>query len=347
MLQIDGSQGEGGGQVLRTSLALACLTQTPIQILNIRARRPKPGLQAQHLQAVRAAGAITQAKLSGDQLGAQSLYFAPGPIQAGEYQFDIGTAGATTLVLQTVLFPLCFAERVSHLTITGGTHVPWSPAFPYLTWNWLPCLREMGVRATVNLERAGFYPQGGGRVRAEIHPAGMLAPLHWTERGAPRGVRALSGAANLPGHVNQRQIARLRAGLGAQVSVESQELFAPSPGSVAVALAEFERGRGCFVGLGKKGKPAEAVAKEALTGLTKFLASPATVDAHLADQLLLPCALASGVSEFTTPEVTQHLLTNAAVIEQFGVAEISIRGRVGAPGQVRVKGQTKAQTLQR
>lgn len=336
MRQIDGSQGEGGGQVLRTSLALACLTQTPIQILNIRARRPKPGLQAQHLQAVRAAGAITRAKVSGDQMGSQSLYFAPGPVQAGEYAFDIGTAGATTLVLQTVFLPLCFAESVSHLTITGGTHVPWSPAFPYVEGNWLPCLREMGVNATVTLDRAGFYPRGGGRVRAEVHPGGALTPLQWMERGAPRGVRALSGAANLPGHVKQRQSARLRAALGKQGTVEIQELSAPSPGSVAVIFAEYENGRGCFVGLGKKGKPAEAVAEEAISGLNKFLASPSTVDEYLADQLLLPLAFATGPSEFTTVEITQHLLTNAAVIEEFGGAEIRIEGALGEFGRVTV-----------
>ncbi|GAB4579224.1 MAG: RNA 3'-terminal phosphate cyclase [Anaerolineales bacterium] len=336
MLQIDGSQGEGGGQVLRTSLALACLSQTPIQMIHIRARRPKPGLQAQHLQAVRTATAISQAKVSGDHLGSQSLYFAPGPIQAGDYHFDIGTAGATTLVLQTIFFPLCFANGVSHLTITGGTHVPWSPPFEYVNWHWLACLREMGVQATLTLDRAGFYPPGGGQIRAEIHPTRKLLPLQWAERGKQHGLRALSGAANLPTHVLHRQRERILTRLGKAVPVEVEEMSAPSPGSVVIALAEFERGRGCSVGLGKKGKLAEVVADEATNGLLGFLASPASVDEHLADQLLLPFALAEGVSEITTLKITPHLLTNAAVIEQFGQAKIKIEGQIGQFGRVEV-----------
>jgi RNA 3'-terminal phosphate cyclase (ATP) len=336
MLQIDGSQGEGGGQVLRTSLALACLTQTPIQLINVRARRPKPGLQAQHRQAVRAAAAISRAKLTGDKIGSQSLYFAPGPVQPGEYRFDIGTAGATTLVLQTVFLPLCFASDPSHLTITGGTHNPWSPVFHYLTWNWLPCLSEMGVEATLTLEKAGFYPPGGGMIRANIAPVRALKPLTWTERGVPRGVRGLSGAANLPAHVIQRQRDQVHARMDKSLTVETLEMNALSPGSVLLLLAEFEKGRGCYTGLGKRGKPAEAVADEAIHGMKRFLASSATVDEHLADQLLLPCALASGVSEFSTPEVTQHLLTNAAVIEQFDRAQITLEGQLGGPGRVRI-----------
>lgn len=336
MLQIDGSQGEGGGQVLRTSLALACLTQTPIQILNIRARRPKPGLQAQHLQAVRAAATISRAKVTGDQLHSQSLYFAPGSVQPGEYRFDIGTAGATTLVLQTIFFPLSFAGGTSTVAITGGTHNPWSPVFHYLDGVWMPCLREMGVEANVKLEKAGFYPPGGGMIRATLPPIRALNPLRWTERGVSRGIRGLSAAANLPEHVIQRQRGQVHTRLGKQIPVETLEMSAISPGSVLVLFAEFENGRGGFTGLGKKGKPAEAVADEAIHGVTKFISSPATVDEHLTDQLLLPCAFANGISEFTTPEVTQHLLTNAAVIEQFGVAKISVKGDVGSLGRVRV-----------
>ncbi len=336
MLQIDGSQGEGGGQVLRTSLALACLAQSPIQIFNIRARRPKPGLQAQHLQAVRAATAISHAKVSGDKLGSQSLYFDPGRVMPGDYRFEIGTAGATTLVLQTIFLPLCLAGGTSHVTITGGTHVPWSPAFHYLAWNWLTCVRQMGVQATLTLDKAGFYPPGGGQLRAIISPAQTLFPLQWTERGDLSGVRGLSAGANLPEHVIHRQRDRVRARLGKAIPVETLEMSAPSPGSMVLMMAEFARGRGASGSLGKKGKPAEVVADEAVDGLEKFLASPATVDAYLADQLLLPLAFANGISEFVTVEVTQHLLTNAAVIEQFARAQITIEGSLGDPGRVRV-----------
>ena len=334
MIQIDGSYGEGGGQILRTSLALACFTQTPLQIFHIRARRPKPGLQAQHLQAVRAAAAITRAKVSGDRLGSQSLYFEPGPVQSGDYHFDIGTAGATTLVLQTIFWPLCFAKDPSHVTITGGTHVPWSPAFHYLDWHWLACIRQMGARATLHLDRAGFYPPGGGQIRAVIHPVERLAPLHWTERGQVLGIRVLSGSANLPAHVTQRQQERAVQRLAQKINMERLEMPAPSPGSMLLLMAEFEKGRGCYVGLGKKGKPAEQVAEEAIRRLEKFLSASATVDEYLADQLLLPFALASGSSELVTAEVTPHLLTNAAVIEQFDRAKITIEGTSGQPGRV-------------
>jgi len=336
MLAIDGSQGEGGGQVLRTSLTLACLTQTPIQITNIRAQRPKPGLQAQHLQAVRAAAAISQAKVSGDKLGSQSLYFKPSPIRPGEYRFDIGTAGATTLVLQTIFLPLCFADGVSHVTITGGTHVSWSPAFHYLDGHWLPILHQMGIGASLKLDRAGFYPPGGGQIRAEIHPVENVMPIRWTERGQLLGIRGLSGSANLPAHVAQRQRDRAIQRLGKLVKIDLLAMSAPSPGSMLLLQAEYEQGGGCYIGLGKKGKPAEQVAEEAAASLEKFMVTPATTDEYLADQLLLPFALAGGVSEIHTVEVTRHLLTNAAVIEQFDRAAITIEGTLGLSGRVRV-----------
>jgi RNA 3'-terminal phosphate cyclase (ATP) len=336
MLYIDGSHGEGGGQVLRTSLALACLSQTSIQIINIRAQRPKPGLQAQHLQSVRAAAAICHAKISGDKAGSQSLYFEPNPIEPGEYRFDIGTAGATTLVLQTIFLPLCFAAGESRVTITGGTHVPWSPVFHYLDEHWLPCLRQMGVHATLHLDRAGFYPPGGGQIRAEIHPVEQLTPIEWTERGQLIEIRGVSAAAKLPAHVSQRQRDQARTRLGNKVKIETLEMFASSPGSMMLLLAEFQSARGCFFGLGKKGKPAEFVADEAVNGLENFLSTSATVDKFLADQLLLPFALANNISRIHTVEVTQHLLTNASVIEQFGQAKITIEGSPGNPAQVQV-----------
>jgi RNA 3'-phosphate cyclase len=336
MYKIDGSQGEGGGQVLRTSLTLACISQTSIQLTNIRAKRSKPGLQAQHLQAARAVAAISQAKVYGDKLGSQSLYFQPGPIQSGEYRFDIGTAGATSLVLQTILLPLCFADGVSYVTITGGTHVSWSPAFHYLERHWLPVLRHMGVRASLILDRSGFYPRGGGQIRAEIHPIKALTPLHWTDRGQLLEISGLSGAANLPAHVAQRQRDRAIQRLGEAAKIDILEMSAPSPGSMILLQADYERGGGCYVGLGKKGKPAERVAEEAVKSLEKFKVTPATVDEYLADQLLLPFALADGVSEIHAAKVTQHLLTNAAVIEQFSRATITVESILDFPGRVRV-----------
>ncbi len=338
MIRLDGAIGEGGGQVLRTALTLSCITAVPFTITNIRARRKKPGLRPQHLKAVQAAGEIAQARVQGARTGASELIFQPGKLRGGDFRFDIGTAGATSLVLQTVLLPLCLVGRASTVTITGGTHVPWSPSFHYLQWQWLPFLQKMGVRAQVFLDLAGFYPQGGGRIHANIQPAGQLHPLQLRERGALRAIHCLSMTANLPEHVLRRQADRVAQRLGKTypLRIETAQVKSRFKGTMLLLLAEFESGQACYFGLGKRGKPAEKVADEALDALERFMSTQATVDQYLADQLLLPLSLAEGESEYLTPEVTQHLVTNAAVIRRFLPVEIEITGEIGYPGRVRV-----------
>ena len=339
MLAIDGSLGEGGGQVLRTSLSLALMTRRSFTMKNIRRHRAKPGLMPQHLKAVEAAGAVGMARVQGAMLGSQDLVFEPTGIRPGEFHFDIGTAGSTSLVLQTLLPPLSFARASSRVSVTGGTHVPWSPCFHFLEWHWLPHMRRIGFQIRLELDAAGFYPRGGGCVRAVVEPAGKLAPLLLTHRGALKRIRGISGVAGLDIEVAQRQkrqaLRRLET-LSKPVEIEMVQLPSPSRGTFVLLLAEFESSQGCFCGLGARGKPAERVADEAADALLDFVGTAGAVDPHLADQLILPLALASGASELRTSRVTQHLVTNAAIVQMFLPVAIQIEGQIGQPGFVRI-----------
>ncbi len=341
MIHIDGAQGEGGGQVLRTSLTLSVLTQNPLHIINIRAKRSKPGLRPQHLTAVEACAAVSNARVQGAKIGSAELKFEPGPVQAGSYRFDIRTAGSSSLVLQTILLPLSAAAEPSTAAVIGGTHVPWSPCFHYLAWLWLPALEEIGFSASLKLKRAGFYPPGGGRIQSVIRPARELAPLEKIERGRLLKIRGLSAAANLPDHIAQRQRKQARRRLKdlCPVAIETAAVEAPSPGTFIVLLAEFEHSRCCYFALGKKRKPAERVADQAVDSLLAFLDTDGAIDPFLADQLLVPLALARGVSRFRTAQITRHLLTNAAVIEAFLPGTVEVLGELGASGTVHISPQ--------
>ena len=363
MIEIDGSLGEGGGQVLRSSLSLSVLTGQHVHLTAVRAGRPKPGLQPQHLAAVRAAAAISGAEVEGAALGSQVLTFSPGPVRAGDYRFDIGTAGSTSLVLQTVFLPLALASshlkaeaaptppasrawepelpgnKTSEITLIGGTHVPWSPCFHYLDLHWLPLLRRLGIDADLALLLAGFYPQGNGQVRATIRPVSRIEPLRLPERGALRRIRGISAAANLDMAIAERQRDRALERLRSKhkgVEIELLDLPARTKGTFLLLLAEFKHSTACTVGLGALGKRAEQVADEACLWLEKFLAGTGAVDEYLADQLLLPLAFADGESRFRTAHVTEHLRTNAEVIRAFGVAEIIVEKSQGGSGLVRV-----------
>ena len=337
MIEIDGSIGEGGGQVLRSALALSILTGQALRITNIRARRSKPGLMAQHLKAVDAAAAISKARVQGAALNSRQLVFEPTEIRSGRYKFDIQTAGATTLVLQTIFLPLSRASSASSVIITGGTHVPWSPSYHYLELNWLPLLIEMGFDAQISLDQAGFYPQGGGRISAVIRPAGIIQPLNLTRRGQLLRLQGISAVANLPLSIAERQKRQaLRRLEKLRPHIKTLQMPARFKGTLLLLFAEFESGRACFFGLGKLGKPAEQVADEAVDGLEAFLETDGTVDPYLADQLLLPLCLANGPSELRTSRVSEHLLTNAAILRAFLPVEIDIQAGLGEPGLVRV-----------
>ncbi|MBC7186856.1 MAG: RNA 3'-terminal phosphate cyclase [Calditrichaeota bacterium] len=341
MVVLDGSMGEGGGQVLRSALTLSLLTGKSFQIQNIRARRPKPGLMAQHLKAIEAAASVGQAQVQGAALGSTTLRFAPGVVTPGTYRFDIGTAGSTSLVAQTVAVPLSRCAAASALTITGGTHVPWSPCFHFLQLHWLPLLAQAGFRISMELERAGFYPEGGGVIRMTVEPAGPLRPLVRTERGELRKVTGLSAVARLDMSIaerQRRQALRRLAAMGVEAEIELLSLPARSPGTFLFLLADFAHSQCCYYALGERGKPAERVADEAVDQLQRFLATDAAVDEYVADQLVIPLLLADGSSELRVARLTRHLLTNIEVVRSFLPVVIEVAGQEGEPGSVRIHG---------
>ena len=339
MIQIDGSLGEGGGQILRTALALSLITGKVIKIENIRAQRPKPGLMPQHLEAVKAAAAVGSARVEGAHLQSASLLFEPTTICSGVFGFDVGTAGSTPLVLQTIFLPLSFAQRPSSVTLIGGTHVPSSPCFHYLDLHWLTYMRQIGFAAELKLELAGFYPHGGGRMRADIRPATKLTPLNIRERGALKSIRGISAIANLDWSVAERQkrqaLKRLKD-LSQDMEIEIIQMPSLFRSTMLLLIATFEGSKCCFFGLGELGKRAERVADEAVDELLEFLATEGAIDHHLADQLILPLALVPGISELKTDKLTQHLFTNANVIRMFLPVDIQVRGELEHSGTVRI-----------
>jgi len=328
LVRLDGSEGEGGGQILRTALALSVITRRPFEISNIRAARKKPGLRPQHLACVKAAAKIAAAEVQGAAIGSRTLRFVPSGLRPGKYRFEIGTAGSTALLLHTLYLPLALAGSRSVLSLGGGTHVPFSPSFHYLRDQWAVFMRRLGIEVELALERAGYYPVGGGEVRAKVLPAGPIRGLRLLERGELERVEGISGVSGLPRSIAQRQgdqaLRRLEeAGLTA--GIEIREFPSRGKGTFLVLVATHSGGgRACYCALGARGKPAERVADEACDALLAFLETAGAVDEHLADQLLLPLALASEPSEFAVPRVTGHLVTNARVIERFVGARVEI-----------------------
>lgn len=343
MLQIDGSYGEGGGQILRTALTLSCLTGTPFCIGNIRRGRKKPGLMPQHLASVRAAQAISGALVLHAEHGSTSLTFSPNAIRGGEYEFHIGTAGSVTLVLQTIILPLLFAGRPSRVTLTGGTHVPSSPSFHYLSEVFAPMLQSLGGDIRLTINRYGFYPRGGGDIRADIAPTRGLRPLTLTVPGELRRITGCSGVGNLPIDIAARQraaaLATLADGLGGRVrpaDIELLDVASPGPGTFLFLLADTDTVRSGFTALGALGKRAETVGAEATEELCAHLSTGAALDPHLADQVVTFLALSPGQSFFTTSRITRHLLTNLWVISQFRPLRFQVTGEEGTPGEVTI-----------
>ncbi|RPI00678.1 MAG: RNA 3'-phosphate cyclase, partial [Zetaproteobacteria bacterium] len=273
MIHIDADRGEGGGQVLRTALALSAVRGVPIRLSGIRARRKAPGLRAQHLTAVGALAQICDAEVQGAGLGSCELTFAPGAVRAGQYHFDVGTAGSTALTLQALLLPLAVAGGPSRIVLTGGTHVPWSPPTDYLQAILLPRLAQMGIGAEATVERCGFYPRGGGRLVVDIAGGAALSSLTLAYRSGHPSIRGLSGTAGLPTTVasRQRALALERLGqAGYRAEIEIRELRAVDPGSLLFLAARDEVGSGGFTGLGAPGADLERVAAETVDALLEF-----------------------------------------------------------------------------
>ncbi|RPI64873.1 MAG: RNA 3'-terminal phosphate cyclase, partial [Lysobacterales bacterium] len=299
------------------ALALSVCLRRPFRIVNIRARRPKPGLRPQHLAAVRAATEISGAHVEGATIGAKMLTFEPGAINAGAHRFAIGTAGSTMLVLQTVLPALLTASAASDLRLEGGTHNPRAPTFECLARAYLPLIRRMGPRIAIELERAGFEPAGGGVVQVRIEPAPRLDPLHLETRGALLRVAAEVLLSKLPAHIAEREAAALASELDIEAeSVRIRSIDGPGPGNVVSVLVESEHVTEVFAEFGRRGVPAERVAQRAALVAKRYLASDAPVGVHLADQLLLPLALA-GSGSFVTLPPSAHTRTNIDVIQAF------------------------------
>ncbi len=337
-VRIDGRYGEGGGQILRTALTLSAILKVPVQIRHIRGNRKRPGLRPQHLIAVNALATITGAKVEGAKVGSNQLVFEPGDIKGGDYCFHIGTAGSTGLVIQTIIPVLLFGKIPSQIQITGGTHVPWSPSFHYLETVFLPALKKMGAEVSLGIDRWGWYPKGGGKIKALIKGTRDLKAVHFTNRGRLLDLNILSAVSNLPLTIGERQKAQALKRieyLGIHPDISIEDAPSPGQGTLLFLAAQFEGGIGGFTSLGKRGKRAEEVADDACSQFIKFLDSKGVIDIHLADQLVPYMAFARGRSTFITEGITAHLLTNIWVVEQFLPLKFDIEketGKVGVDG---------------
>jgi len=343
MVKIDGSYGEGGGQILRSALALSAILQRPLMVQHIRARRKNPGLRPQHLKGVEALSQITEAEVQGARIGSETVTFIPKDIIVRDYRFEVGngkkSAGSVTLLLQTLLPPLCFTQMPSRLTLVGGTHVPWSPPFQYFSEVLSPILCSMGISVEAGIDRWGWYPQGGGIIRVEIMPTLGFKPISLLDRGTLRKIRGLSATSNLPKHVAERQRDYALRRIEKEMKMDAEIVVLDNvpgsgPGSFFFLVVESEKAIAGFSSLGERGKPAEKVAKEALDSLKDYTESDGCIDPHMADQLVPFIVLIKGHSAFTTTRITDHLLTNLWVIRHFFDVEISMHGEKGSAGKI-------------
>ncbi|MEZ6188040.1 MAG: RNA 3'-terminal phosphate cyclase [Planctomycetota bacterium] len=337
MLEIDGAMGEGGGQVLRTSLALSAITGTPLRVVNVRAGRKRPGLRRQHCAAIEAAAQVADARVEGVALDSRAFSFVPRAIRGGAFRFEVDTAGSMTLVAQTVLPALWAARTPATLSFRGGTHNPMAPTFHYLAEVFLPQVAPLGCHVEATLERPGFYPKGGGRFRLELAPERPAGTLELIERPPLTRARARVLAPGLPEHVAQRELARVRERLG--WSEDQCEVVAcpprHGPGNALILDLEFGDGalREQVTAFGEKTRRAESVADEAADEAARYLDAGVPVGEHLADQLLLPLALAGG-GRFRALPLSLHAETQLELIPRF----LDVRFAVSpCPGGVEVE----------
>jgi RNA 3'-phosphate cyclase len=343
MLEIDGSYGEGGGQILRTAVSLSSITQKPIRITNIRAKRSNPGLNYQHMASIKSVAKLCEAEAIDVQKGSTQIEFHPKKIRGGRYHFDILTAGSTTLVLQACLLPSLFASEPTRFTITGGTDVKWSPPIDYFKNVFTPILHKMGAEISIFMGRRGHYPKGGGEITVLVKPISNLEPLELKERGELKNIKGLAHVSNLPNKIAQRMkrtaLLKLVDYKDVDVSEEHHPMDkdpAPGVGTGIVLWAIYENTVLGANGLGEKGVPAERVGQVACENLLKEMSSSATLDVHAADQFLPFMALAKGESVFTTRELSDHAKTNIWLVEKFLDVKFKVEQKDGLE-EVRVR----------
>jgi len=348
MLLIDGSYGEGGGQILRTAVALSAITGVDVRVVNIRAKRSEPGLKRQHLTGILAAAEVCRATVEGAYVGSTEVVFRPSSIRGGSYVFDVGTAGSVTLVLQTLLPIVAFADSPTSIEVRGGTDVPWSPPVDYLRYVVRPHLAKLGYAFEVELVRRGHYPRGGGvvRVRVDKPPRGFN-PVNLIEAGRTLSVRGVSHCVKLPKHVAERQ-ARVAAEelrkLGVPVNVDLEwyeEGRDPhlGPGSGVVLWAETERSVLGGDSLGERGKPAEVVGREAVAKLIEDLRTGMAYDRHMGDMIVPYIALAKGESVAGLAKLTLHTYTNIWLVQRVLGVELEYRGELNQPAVLKLRGR--------
>jgi len=348
IVEIPGDMLEGGGQIVRTSIALAALLGKNIHIRNVRAKRMPPGLKAQHLTGVGAVAALSKAHCSGLEIGSKEFAFRPETKLSGRFRFDVGTAGSISLVLQALMPAAAFAPGRLTLEITGGTDVRWSPTIDYLRFVKIPILAKMGYEAQLKVLKRGHYPKGGGHVVVEIDPPRRLNGIQLTSQDGIQRVGGLSHCVKLPRHVADRQakaaneILRRSGFSDVRIDIESYDTerdYHLGPGSGILLYAETSSGS--IIGadaIGDKGKPAEKVGSEAAERLMEEVKAGVPVDRHLVDMLIPYMAVAEGSSEIVTSEITLHTLTNIRVTELIADVQFRVKGELGNPGSIQVEG---------
>lgn len=340
-VEIDGSLGEGGGQILRSALTMSLITQRPFHVTKIRAGRPRPGIGHQHLEAIHAAAQISHSEVEGDELQSQELTFIPGIPEPGKYTFQVATAGSVSLIFQTVVLPLALAGKASEIELKGGTHVLWAPPYDYLRDIWGKMMQNLGLELTFTLHQAGYYPKGGGALTIKINPVSRFKTLECLERNALVSLEIRAIISKLSQDIAKRELASLTKGIAAlglaqHMQTRVEEYPAPNPGNMAFIGVNFGNMLAGFSSIGEKGKTAEKVAEEVLADFRQFWSQHAPVEQYLADQLLLPLTFADGPSSYRVAQITQHLTTNAYIIQKFKDIRIAVEGKEGESGVVKV-----------
>lgn len=340
-VEIDGSEGEGGGQMLRTALSLSAITGRPFRMHRIRAGREKPGLKRQHLTCVTSLQAVCDADVRGAELGSSSLWFSPKHVAHGDRTIEIGTAGSTCLVLQTLLPPLLMRAGRSRIVLVGGTHNPMAPTGDFLARSFVPALVRMGAKVAVEVKRPGFFPAGAGELVLTVEGGQPLSPLELLERGAVQRIEARAYVDHLPATVGQRE---LRV-LGERLSLPREQqrlvvLQGAGPGNAVIVDVVGEHHTEVFSALGERRRTAEQVANDVLTEVNAFIAADVPVGEHLADQLLIPIALAGG--SFVTMTPTPHTLTNIDIVQRFLPVALEVHDDVARPGVVRIAARPRS-----